>query len=115
MYRLRLEADEYVVEWARNGQEGLRLVHAWQPQLIFLDVRMPEMDGLQLLHLLRDDPATAGVPVVVSRTTTTRPYSARESASAYSSWRSKIDTTPGGMSAYVKRWSSAAAEDAETP
>jgi CheY-like chemotaxis protein len=114
MYRLRLEADEYVVEWARNGQEGLRLVHAWHPQLIFLDVRMPEMDGLQLLHLLRDDPATAGVPVVVLTNYDDEALQREGEGLGILDWRSKIDTTPGGMSAYVRRWSSAAAEDAET-
>ena len=65
MYRMRLEADGYSVNWASNGCEGLRLTHAWEPDLIFLDVRMPEMDGLDVLRAMRGDPDTADVPVVM--------------------------------------------------
>src|SRR3979409_1491187 len=65
MYRLRLEADEYVVEWARDGSEGLALAQTWDPDLIFLDIRMPKMDGLDVLRQLRAQDATQGLPVVV--------------------------------------------------
>lgn len=111
MYRLRLEADEYSVEWARTGVEGLRLIHAWEPSLIFLDIRMPEMDGLELLRKLREDPATAGVPVVVL--TNYNDDSLREQGRQLGilDWRSKIDTTPAGISAWIDRWSTAVAEE----
>ena len=47
-----------------NGVETLRQVGDFAPQLILLDVMMPEMDGPSTLQKLRADPATAGIPVI---------------------------------------------------
>jgi len=115
MYRLRLEADEYAVEWARNGREGLSLAHAWEPHLIFLDVRMPEMDGLELLRELRRDPATAAVPVVVLTNYNDEDLVREGERLGILEWRSKIDTTPSGISTWIERWSTALSEEGHTP
>ncbi|MGH7922934.1 MAG: response regulator [Candidatus Dormibacteraceae bacterium] len=111
MYRLRLEADEYAVEWARNGREGLQLARAWEPHLIFLDVRMPEMDGLELLRALRGDPATANVPVVVLTNYSDDSLRQEGERLGILEWRSKVDTTPSGISTWIERWSVALAEE----
>lgn len=50
---------------AGNGEQGLRLARAHQPDLILLDIMMPQMNGLEVLERLREDPATADIPVVV--------------------------------------------------
>ncbi len=49
---------------SETGLEGLAAVRAQPPSLILLDMHLPDIDGLQLLRLLKDDPATADVPVV---------------------------------------------------
>ena len=51
---------------AASGPEGLRLAEAFRPGLIFLDLRMPGMDGLAVLAALREKAATADVPVIVN-------------------------------------------------
>lgn len=114
MYRLRLEADEYAVEWARNGCEGLRLVHAWEPDLVFLDVRMPEMDGLELLRALRSDPATASVPVVMLTNYDDDGMRREAEGLGILEWRLKVDTTPSGIATWMERWSSTLAEESRT-
>ena len=54
------------VRWARNGQEGLRLLEAWQPQVIVLDLMMPVLDGWGFRAAQRGLPeALAEVPVIV--------------------------------------------------
>jgi CheY-like chemotaxis protein len=53
------------IEEARSGQEGLDLASERRPDVIVLDLAMPEMDGLQVLQKLRSNPATRGIPVVV--------------------------------------------------
>ena len=112
MYRMRLEADEYSVEWAPNGGEGLRLTHAWEPHLTFLDIRMPEMDGIELLRKLREDPATATVPVVVLTNYDDEGLRREGERLGILEWRLKMDTTPSGISRWMERWSSAlGAED----
>jgi CheY-like chemotaxis protein len=50
---------------AADGEEGLRLARARRPDLIFLDVLMPRMDGWAVLTELKKDPATADIPVVM--------------------------------------------------
>jgi CheY-like chemotaxis protein len=52
-----------VVE-ASNGAEGLLRAQAERPDAVLLDVMMPAMDGPATLARLREDPATAGIPVV---------------------------------------------------
>ena len=51
---------------ASNGAEGLRFARDEQPQLILLDLLMPDPGGFEVLERLRADPNTAEIPVVVS-------------------------------------------------
>jgi DNA-binding response OmpR family regulator len=107
MYRLRLEADEYLVEWARDGAEGLAMARDWHPDLVFLDIRMPKIDGLELLALLRADAATQDLPVVVLSNYGDERLKGEGRRLGILEWRSKVDTTPGGMSAWIERWTGA--------
>jgi CheY-like chemotaxis protein len=50
---------------AATGTEGLLRVRTRLPDLIFLDLNLPEMSGVEVLQRLKSDPATAGVPVIV--------------------------------------------------
>ncbi len=49
---------------ARNGQSGLQLAKQSVPDLILCDIRMPELDGYEVLKALRQDPLTATIPLV---------------------------------------------------
>ncbi len=50
---------------AGNGKEGVEKATAENPDLILMDVNMPEMDGLEALAALRAQPETAGIPVML--------------------------------------------------
>ena len=52
------------VRAAAGGAEAIRIMADWLPDLVLLDVMMPEMDGPATLVRLREDPRTAVVPVV---------------------------------------------------
>jgi CheY-like chemotaxis protein len=54
-----------VVETAIAGAEGLARIVADPPDVVILDLMMPEMSGFEVLAQLRDDPNTRGIPVVV--------------------------------------------------
>jgi class 3 adenylate cyclase len=57
--------DEYEVATASGGQEALRIAQSdAPPALILLDIMMPEMDGYEVMRRLRNDTATAGIPVI---------------------------------------------------
>ena len=60
-----LEREGYHVIKARSGTEAVRLAHASPPDLVLLDLMLPEMDGLEVCRRLRGDPATQGVPIVM--------------------------------------------------
>ena len=49
---------------ASSGAEALEKAKSEQPDMVFLDVIMPEMDGFEACRKLRDDPATKDIPVI---------------------------------------------------
>ena len=63
--RMNLELEGFEVVTAQGGREALEKAQDRPPELVMLDVMMPEMDGLTVLSKLRSSPATANVPVIV--------------------------------------------------
>lgn len=60
-----LLSEQYSVEEAENGVEGLKKAIRNQPNLILLDLKMPEMDGFQVLKALRADKEFDHIPIIV--------------------------------------------------
>jgi signal transduction histidine kinase/CheY-like chemotaxis protein len=60
-----LVPEGYKVVRARGGEEGVAIVGREHPALVLLDLLMPGVDGFDVVHRLRADPATASVPIVV--------------------------------------------------
>ncbi len=60
-----LEGDGFEVISASNGKEGLEKIKNEAPELVVLDVMMPEMDGWEVLRSIEQDPNTAGLPVIM--------------------------------------------------
>ncbi|HLH29056.1 MAG TPA: response regulator, partial [Acidimicrobiales bacterium] len=52
------------VEVAHSGREALRLVEALRPDLVVLDIMLPDLDGFEVLQRMGGDRKTAGVPVL---------------------------------------------------
>lgn len=65
LYRMALGAEGYEVHFAYNGKEALEKIPGVGPDLIILDVMMPEMDGYEVCHKLRDLPQFALTPVIM--------------------------------------------------
>jgi two-component system phosphate regulon response regulator PhoB len=62
-YNLRREG--FIVATARDGRTGLELVRERRPDLVLLDLMLPELDGIELCRALRSDPSTATLPVIM--------------------------------------------------
>ena len=60
-----LRPEGYITRCACSGPEALALVATSRPDLILLDVMMPQMDGFEVVTLLKADPSTANIPVIM--------------------------------------------------
>lgn len=56
--------DDYEVETASSGPDALAHIEENSPDLIILDMMMPEMDGIEVLEKIRANPGTAAIPVI---------------------------------------------------
>ena len=63
--RFTLEKHGYQVISAGNGLEGLRKARTEEPDLVILDLMLPGMDGYEICHRLRAEPATARLPILM--------------------------------------------------
>jgi len=62
---VQAQSPHYHVLQAHNGREALNILRQEQPDLVLLDLMMPELDGFGVLEAMRDDPATQRIPVVI--------------------------------------------------
>ena len=60
-----LQADGYEVETAETGREGLNNILAAPPDLVILDVMLPDLSGMEVCEQIRANPATINVPIIM--------------------------------------------------
>lgn len=61
----RLDSQGYDVITARNGMQALELARTKRVDIILLDIRLPDISGLEVCSELMDDPDTCGIPVIL--------------------------------------------------
>jgi len=65
MYRMKFEADGFDVQVADNGIDGVALVEQMKPDLILLDLQMPQMNGAEALKEIRGKDWGKTTPVII--------------------------------------------------
>jgi len=65
MYRMKFETDGFDVRVASNGKLGVELAKSFKPDVILLDIQMPEMNGAEALKKIRDQDINKTTPVIV--------------------------------------------------
>lgn len=65
MYRMKFESEGFEVGIAENGRDGVALVGHMKPDIILLDLHMPEMDGAEALAKIRAEKWGKDIPVIV--------------------------------------------------
>lgn len=65
IYAQKLEAEGFKAVLSTNGEDGLKQVQKEKPALVLLDLVLPKMTGFELLEILKHDPATASIPVLI--------------------------------------------------
>lgn len=65
-YTVKMQRENFDIVIARNGEEALKLVKEFHPDLILLDLIMPIMDGFQVLEKLQKDENDQKIPVIIA-------------------------------------------------
>jgi len=104
IYSLALGRAGYRVMVSRNGVDGLEAAAREQPDFIFLDIRMPKMDGIEVLRGLAGRGEGIGVPIVML-TNFDDPAIVRQSlALGAKGYIVKAGTNPADLADVVSRW-----------
>lgn len=102
LVQINLEKAGYEVVTAANGREALEAVAAGKPDLIVMDVMMPEMDGFAALQKLKEDDASKDIPVIMLT-------AKAQDADVFKGWQSGADLyltkpfNPSELLTFVKR------------
>jgi DNA-binding response OmpR family regulator len=65
MYRMKFEADGFDVQLANNGVRGVDMVESFGPDIILMDLQMPEMGGAEALAIIRKNEWGKNIPVII--------------------------------------------------
>ncbi len=103
MYRIKFEAEGYDVGTAENGKLGLELIKSLKPDIILLDVMMPEMNGDEMLEKLRQTPFGKHLKVVVLTNMGEQELSPKIRELDVSAVILKADMTPRQVADLVKK------------
>jgi two-component system response regulator MprA len=82
-------SGEYVTGFATNGNEAVQMALDWKPDLILMDVMMPDLDGISAVQKIRDREATRHVPVLM--------------VTAANTTRQRIQAFDGGADDYISK------------
>lgn len=102
LIQVNLERAGYEVSTAYDGLEALRAIEEDRPDLIVLDVMMPQLDGFETLKRLKANPNTADIPVIMLTAKS-------QDADVFRGWQSGVDCyltkpfNPMELLAFVKR------------
>lgn len=65
MYQLKLSLDGMNVQTAENGRTGMEKLKEFRPDIVLLDILMPELDGFELLKMVKGDAEIADIPILI--------------------------------------------------
>ncbi len=104
MYKIRLEQDGFKVILADNGSTGLEVAIKDKPDLILLDIMMPQLDGFTVLKELRAKPAFKNLPIVMLTNLGTDEDKAKGEQFGATDYLVKANLTPTQVSEAVKKY-----------
>lgn len=102
MYRMKFEADGFDVRIANNGKIGVELVASFAPDVILLDLQMPEMNGTEALKHIRAQDNSKTTPVIVLTNLGEEEAPAEIRSLGIHSYIVKANLTPRQVVAHVK-------------
>lgn len=103
MYRFKFEAEGYQVETAENGKLGLELAEQFKPDIILMDLMMPEMTGEEMLAAMRKSDWGKDIKVIVLTNRGEQEIPAQVRELGVSAVILKADMTPRQVAEIVKQ------------
>jgi len=97
MYKTRLEAAKFKVLEAKDGEEGINLALEEHPDLILLDILMPKKGGLGVLEILKTNPSTKPIPVIILTALLNEEYRSAASRFGVTDYFVKSQSMPGDI------------------
>jgi two-component system alkaline phosphatase synthesis response regulator PhoP len=104
MYETQLAAHGFRVTTAHSGTEAIDRASTDRPDLIYLDLGLPEMHGFDVLQQLRAAPSTAGIPVVILTNYSEPELVERGKELGAHDFLIKAHTPPAALAEATRKW-----------
>ncbi len=101
MYRERILAEGHEVIEVQDGEAAIEAAKKEKPDLILLDIMMPKVNGLDVLAIVKREPETRDIPVIILTALASEVDKVREISQGFCDYVVKADTTPGEIIAKV--------------
>jgi DNA-binding response OmpR family regulator len=102
MYKKKFEAMGWAVEIARNGKDGLVKIKSFRPNVVLMDIMMPEMDGMTALQAAKGDPDIKHIPIIMLTNLSTADDAVEAMKSGALDYMVKSDYTPSQVAEKVR-------------
>jgi len=103
MYRMKFESEGYKVETAENGKIGLDMIEKMTPDMVLLDLMMPEMNGDEMLEIMRATEWGKDIPVIVLTNMGEQEIPAKIEKLGINAFVLKAEMTPKQVEELVKK------------
>lgn len=103
MYKTKFEADGFEVLIADNGVAGLELAQKEKPDIIMLDIILPQLDGFSVLEQIKKDKAIKNIPVIMLTNLGTDEDRKKGEMMGAANYLVKASLTPGQVSEKIKQ------------
>lgn len=104
MYKTKFESDGFDVLTADNGVKGFELAKKEKPDIIMLDVILPQLDGFSVLDNIKKDKTVKNIPVIMLTNLGTEEDKAKGKKIGALDYFVKASLTPGQVSAKIKQY-----------
>lgn len=103
LFQRKLDREGYEVLIARNREEGIKIMREKWPDLVIVDVNMPQMEGLGVMEEMNRDPDLRGIPVIVISNSDQSLELRRALALGAKDWLIKTEFEPPELISKVER------------
>lgn len=103
MYKTKFEADGFEVFTADNGATGLELIKKEEPDIVMLDIILPQLDGFSVLEQIKKDKTTKDIPAIMLTNLSTEEDKEKGKKMGALDYLVKASLTPGQISEKIKK------------